>query len=213
MTFSTEWWWDYQSQIETQFGFSIIREDVASSLASRIPTKNVDMVNLVNDRNWTVVGAGINSKTVINDLNLIVADGALRACLERGLVPEIIVTDLDGYMADLIWAFDNGSNIIVHAHGDNIAQCHQYSKHIVPSSVTSTYPSESTECWGGFTDGDRALMMALSLGCKSVELVGFDFTRVGNYSGYYSPRKMEKLVWAEKIIKECMQRSNSVSLR
>ena len=212
MTFSTEWWWDYQSQIESQFGFSRIREDVASSLASRIPTKAVNMVDLVKDRSWTVVGAGIGA-TEIEDLNLIVADGALRACLERGLIPEIIVTDLDGYMADLIWAFDNGSNIIAHGHGDNIAQFHQYSKHIIPSCVTSTYPSESTECWGGFTDGDRALLMALSLGCKSVELVGFDFTRVGNYSGRYSPRKMEKLVWAEKIIKECMRRSSLISLR
>jgi uncharacterized Rossmann fold enzyme len=55
-------------------------------------------------------------------------------------------------------------------------------------------------------------MMALSLGCKSVQLIGFDFSKIGDYSGKYSPRKLEKLAWAEKIVTECMQRSNSVSL-
>ena len=90
------------------------------------------MVDLVKDRSWTVVGAGIGA-TEIEDLNLIVADGAMRACLERGLVPEIIVTDLDGYMDDLIGAFNNGSNIIAHGHGDNIAQFYHCLLYTSPS--------------------------------------------------------------------------------
>jgi len=208
-----EWWWPLQSEIETQFGFSRAREDVAARIASRIETKGVIIGDMIKGRDWTIVGAGIDSSIELDGLNLIVADGALRACLQRNLVPEIVVTDLDGYMPDLIQAFEQGSNIIVHSHGDNLASLYNYSKFIIPSCLTSTYPSNFTECWGGFTDGDRSLIMALLLECNSVELAGFDFTKIGDYSGRYSPRKMEKLVWAERIIKECMKRFSLVSWR
>ena len=211
MAFDIEWWWDFQDRIEDQFAFSRIREDVASRFASRIFTQEGDISDHVKDRDLVIVGAGINSFTDIPESDLLAADGALRACLERGTIPEFIVTDLDGYISDLIWASEHGSKVIVHSHGDNLAALYKYSSYIRPICVTSTYPSTGTSCWGGFTDGDRALMMALSLGCKSVQLIGFDFSKIGDYSGKYSPRKLEKLAWAEKIVTECMQRSNSVS--
>ena len=211
MAFDIEWWWDFQDRIEDQFGFSRIREDVASRFASRIFTQEGDISAHVKDRDLVIVGAGINSFTDIPESELLVADGALRACLERGIIPEFIVTDLDGYISDLIWASEHGSKVIVHSHGDNLAALYGYSSHIRSICVTSTYPSTGTSCWGGFTDGDRALMMALSLGCKSVQLIGFDFSRIGDYSGKYSPRKLEKLAWAKKIVTECIQRSSSVS--
>ncbi len=211
MAFDIEWWWNFQYRIELQFGFSRIREDVASRFASRIFTQKGDISNHIKGRDLVIVGAGINSFTDIPESDLLVADGALRACLERGTIPEFIVTDLDGYISDLIWASEHGSKVIMHSHGDNLAALYRYSSYIRPICVTSTYPSTGTSCWGGFTDGDRALMMALSLGCKSVQLIGFDFSRIGDYSGKYSPRKLEKLAWAKKIVTECMQRSSSVS--
>jgi len=211
LAFDIEWWWDFQDRIEDQFAFSRIREDVASRFASRIFTQEGDISDHVKDRDLVIVGAGINSFTDIPESDLLAADGALRACLERGTIPEFIVTDLDGYISDLIWASEHGSKVIVHSHGDNLAALYRYSSHIRPICVTSTHPSTGTSCWGGFTDGDRALMMALSLGCKSVQLIGFDFSKIGDYSGKYSPRKLEKLAWAKKIVTECMQRSNSVS--
>jgi len=211
LAFDIEWWWNFQDRIEVQFGFSRVREDVASRFASRIFTQEGDIFNHIKGRDLVIVGAGINSFTDIPESDLLVADGALRACLERGTIPEFIVTDLDGYISDLIWASEHGSKVIVHSHGDNLAALYRYSSYIRPICVTSTYPSTGTSCWGGFTDGDRALMMALSLGCKSVQLIGFDFSRIGDYSGKYSPRKLEKLAWAKKIVTECMQRSSSVS--
>ena len=211
MAFDIEWWWGFQDRISGQFGFSRTREDVASRLASRVFTPKGDISDRIKDRDLVIVGAGINSFTDIPESALVVADGALRACLERRIMPEFIVTDLDGYVSDVIWASEHGSKVIVHGHGDNLAALYQYSSHIRPICVTSTYPSAGTSCWGGFTDGDRALMMSLSLGCKSVQLVGFDFSRIGDYSGKYSPRKMEKLEWAKKVVTECMERSKSVS--
>ena len=51
----------------------------------------------------------------------------------------------------------------------------------------------------------------LILNCNSVKLVGFDFDKVGKYTGEYSSQKLEKLKWARKIINACMKRSQKVS--
>ena len=96
MTFDIEWWWSFQDSIDDQFGFSRIREDVASRFVSRIFTQEGDISVHVKDRDLVIVGAGINSFADIPESDLLVADGALRACLERGTIPEFIVTDLDG---------------------------------------------------------------------------------------------------------------------
>ena len=53
-------------------------------------------------------------------------------------------------------------------------------------------------------------MMCLSLDCKSVRLIGFDFDKIGLYSGNFSPKKLKKLKWARKIIEECGKRSNKI---
>ena len=40
MTFEIDWWWNYQDQINKQFLFSRIREDVAACLVSRLKFTN-----------------------------------------------------------------------------------------------------------------------------------------------------------------------------
>ena len=211
MTFDIDWWWKFQDQINTQFNFSRTREEVATRMLSHFNFSKSVISDYFRGRDFVLIGAAINQSSSIPNSSLIVADGALRACLQRNIIPELIISDLDGYIPDIIWATQNGSKIIVHAHGDNISRVHQYSAKLNPICMTSTYPSDSTFCWGGFTDGDRATMMSLSLGCASIKLLGFDFNKVGSFSGEYSPRKMEKLVWAQRIINECKRRSYRVS--
>ena len=211
MTFDTDWWGKFQNQINTQFNFSRTREEVATRMLSHFNFSKSAISDYFRGRDLVLIGAAINQSFSIPNSSLIVADGALRACLQRDIIPELIISDLDGYIPDIIWATQNGSKIIIHAHGDNISRVHQYSAKLNPICMTSTYPSDSTFCWGGFTDGDRATMMSLSLGCASIKLLGFDFNKVGSFSGEYSPRKMEKLVWAQRIIDECKRRSNRVS--
>jgi hypothetical protein len=41
-------------------------------------------------------------------------------------------------------------------------------------------------------------------------MVGFDYKIIGAYSGDYSPRKLEKLSWAKKIVEACRKRSNKI---
>jgi len=211
MTFDIDWWWDFQDQINTQFNFSRIREEVATRMVAHLDFLKTSISRYFKGRDLVLIGAAINHSLSIPNSSLIVADGALRACLEKDIIPELIISDLDGYLPDMLWATQNGSKIIIHAHGDNISRVHQYSDKLNPICMTSTYPSDSTFCWGGFTDGDRATMMSLSLGCASIKLLGFDFNKVGSFSGEYSPRKIEKLVWAQRIIDECKRRSNRVS--
>ena len=211
MTFDIDWWWDFQDQINTQFNFSRIREEVATRMVAHSDIVKTSISHYFRGRDLVLIGAAINQSLSIPNSSLIVADGALRACLEKDIIPELIISDLDGYLPDMLWATQNGSKIIIHAHGDNISRVHQYSDKLNPICMTSTYPSDSTFCWGGFTDGDRATMMSLSLGCASIKLLGFDFNKVGSFSGEYSPRKIEKLVWAQRIIDECKRRSNRVS--
>ncbi len=210
MTFDTGWWWKFQEEISVQFDFSKIREDVASRLVSDIKQNISSIRECIEKKDLILVGAGLQKGTSIPSSNVIVADGALRACLEQDILPSLIVTDLDGYIPDILWARKKGSKVIVHAHGDNIARVFQYLSDINPNCITTTYPSASSNCWGGFTDGDRALMMSLSLNCNSVKMIGFNYNIIGNYSGDYSPRKLEKLLWAQKIVEVCIERSNKI---
>ena len=210
MTFDIEWWWGFQEEISEQFDFSKDREEVAARLVSDTKQKISLIKERIEDKDLILLGAGLKKETIIPNKNVIVADGALRACLEQGITPSIVVTDLDGYIPDILYASEKGSEIVLHAHGDNMARVFQYILELGPNCITTTYPSTSSSCWGGFTDGDRALMMTLSLNCNTVKMIGFDYKIIGAYSGDYSPRKLEKLSWANKIVEACRKRSNKI---
>ena len=210
MTFDIEWWWSFQEEISEQFDFSKFREEAAARLVSNTK-QNISLIKeRIEGNNLILVGAGLKNDTKIPNKNIIVADGALRACLEQDITPSIVVTDLDGYIPDILHAREKGSEIVLHAHGDNIVRVFQYILEINPNCITTTYPSVTSNCWGGFTDGDRALMMSLSLNCNTVKMMGFDYKIIGDYSGDYSPRKLEKLFWAKKIVEACRKRSNKI---
>ena len=213
MSFSIDWWWPLQEEINTQFGFSKSREEVSSRLISRLYKPKGNLSSILSNKIVTIVGAGITAEEeFITDGIKIAADGAVSACLERNIIPEIIVTDLDGNLPEMVWANKKGSKIVVHAHGDNLSRLFEFSTEIQAISLTTTYPSSGTDCWGGFTDGDRSLMMSLSLGAKLVNLIGFNFDKVGSYSGDFSPRKIQKLSWAHKIVNECDERTGKVKI-
>ena len=160
----------------------------------------------------TIVGAGIDDDEKIPSGVLIAADGAVSACLERQLIPDIVVTDLDGNLLDIVSANESGSNIVLHGHGDNLSKLFEFYTRIKVISLTTTYPSDMSNCWGGFTDGDRALMMSLSQGVSLVNLVGFNFSKVGKYTGKYSPKKLQKLDWARRIVEKCQDQTGKVKI-
>ncbi|OIR22056.1 MAG: hypothetical protein BEU02_00410 [Marine Group III euryarchaeote CG-Epi5] len=212
MSFTIDWWWPLQEEINSQFGFSKSREEVSSRLISRLYKPRGNLSKLLSDNPVTIVGAGITDIDKIPQGVLIAADGAVSACLERNLIPDIIVTDLDGNLPEMVWANKKGSKMVVHAHGDNFSRLFEFSSEIQAISLTTTYPSPMTECWGGFTDGDRSLMMSLAMGSNLVSLVGFNFEKVGNYTGNFSPKKLQKLSWARKVVEMCQQKTGKVQI-
>ena len=104
MSFGIDWWWPLQEKINSQFGFSKSREKVSSRLISRLYQPRGNLSELLLNKVVTVVGAGIADNEAIPDNVVIAADGAVSACLERNLIPDIIVTDLDGNLPEMVWA-------------------------------------------------------------------------------------------------------------
>ena len=127
----------------------------------------------------------------------IAADGAAEVLLRRGIVPDILVTDLDGPFPAILQACQKGAIIVVHAHGDNLDALSRYVPRL--ENVVGTCqcrPPEGLYNFGGFTDGDRCVFLATELGASSIELVGFDFEDQS-----VTPRKRKKLAWAKRLIK------------
>ncbi len=212
MSFTIDWWWPMQDEINFQFGFVRSREEVSSRLISRLYKPEGNLSDILLNQEVTIVGAGIDDDEKIPSGVLIAADGAVSVCLERQLIPDIVVTDLDGNLLDIIFANESGSKIVLHGHGDNLSKLFEFYTRIKVISLTTTYPSDMSNCWGGFTDGDRALMMSLSQGVSLVNLVGFNFSKVGKYTGKYSPKKLQKLDWARRIVEKCQDQTGKVKI-
>jgi hypothetical protein len=132
----------------------------------------------------------------------IAANGATSYLLEKGVVPEVIVTDLDGKLEDLYRANSRGSIMVIHAHGDNIDKIRTHAsrfRRVVPTCQCR--PFDGLHNFGGFTDGDRAVFMAVHLGAREIVLYGMDFKGVGRYSfSGDTLRKRKKLKWGKKLI-------------
>ena len=131
----------------------------------------------------------------------IVAGSASARVLALGIVPDILVTDLDGDIGPQLEMSARGTVTLIHAHGDNMDLITRYAPEFRGPVVLTTQsePSNTVYDFGGFTDGDRAVCMARHFGSR-VRLLGFDFTapypKPGTDSGY----KARKLRWAEEII-------------
>jgi uncharacterized Rossmann fold enzyme len=123
--------------------------------------------------------AGLAGRKTLKKAVLIAADGAVKALLERNVVPNLCVTDLDGDKKTLIKASKLGCVMIVHAHGDNMAALHA----IVPKlagkklGTTQVESTKKIKNLGGFTDGDRAVHLAVKYKAKKIILFGMDFGR------------------------------------
>ncbi len=124
------------------------------------------------------------------------ADGATAVLLRHGIVPDIVVTDLDGPFPAILKANQMGSIVVVHAHGDNLDALNRYVSQLerIIGTVQCHAPPGLYN-FGGFTDGDRCVFLAKELGAASIKLVGFDFEDES-----VTPRKKRKLAWAKRLI-------------
>ena len=133
---------------------------------------------------------------------LISAGSATSVVMSKGIVPDIVVTDLDGDIQSQIEASKEGAITLIHAHGDNIDFIMQYSKEFTGKVILTTQskPDLVLYNFGGFTDGDRAVCLARHLGARKILLYGFDFDNPSSKIGSDPSVKKRKLQWAKRII-------------
>ena len=170
---------------------------------------------LLNAERVIVIGAAVEDDEIkiFNQPGdvFIAADGAVGA-VENYAQLACVVSDLDGGTY-LDIAASKGQTIVVHAHGDNLLQWQQtlalweqypsVPSLILSHQITTSVPGMHN--FGGFTDGDRALCLALSLGVvpEKIQLIGFSINRIGQWSGITDAgKKFKKLRWMERIVSE-----------
>jgi uncharacterized Rossmann fold enzyme len=129
---------------------------------------------------------------------VLAADGATAPCLSAGIVPDLVVTDLDGPVASEVTANARGALVVVHAHGDNIPALREWTPEFSGdlAGSWSGVPQPDLLDVGGFTDGERAAFLAEHCGATSVLLWGFDFVRVAETDPATRARKQAKLRFA-----------------
>lgn len=133
---------------------------------------------------------------------IIASGSAVGRVMALGIVPDVVVTDLDGDIDPQLEASSGGALTFIHAHGDNQDLVRMYAGLFKGPVVltTQSVPENTVLNFGGFTDGDRAVCIAQELGARRVLLEGFDFEHPNPKPGSDSAVKLRKLAWAERII-------------
>lgn len=209
MTMEFATWNPIYQKILDDFGFSreddersaIILSDLLSILSNTVSLSILRRV--IDGKNVLICG---NAPSLANDLDnfdlenyiIIAADGATEVLLDSGIVPDIIVTDLDGNVEKEISANKKGSIIVVHAHGDNIDKLKKYVPYLRDViGTTQSGPLYNVYNFGGFTDGDRCVYLAKEFYAANIELAGYDFDDLN-----VSDIKRKKLKWAKWLINQ-----------
>jgi 2-amino-4-hydroxy-6-hydroxymethyldihydropteridine diphosphokinase len=203
-------WEPIYERILEDFGFDREGDEEAALFLSRMLTeKNTaslsELKAVISGKPVLACGNAPKLRKELSEIDLsafviIAADGAAAILMDIGRVPEAICTDLDGNSeADIekeILACEQGSIVLIHAHGDNIDKLEKY----VPSfkrfiATTQAKPFDNVYNFGGFSDGDRCFFIAREFGAKKIKLAGFDFEDPD-----VNPIKKKKLKWAKKLM-------------
>jgi 2-amino-4-hydroxy-6-hydroxymethyldihydropteridine diphosphokinase len=213
-------WFSWYKEILEEFGFDREMDEKSAEMLRKLlkDRNNLSPDDIIIKREVIIFGAGPSLKRNIIGLkevdldrfSLICADGAVTALLEEEIIPDIVVTDLDGKIEDIIDSNRKGSIMVVHAHGNNMDNIKKY----VPVlenilGTTQSTPLENVYNFGGFTDGDRCLFLAVKLGAEKVFMAGMDFGKIiTRYSrpdipdqeGRADVIKEKKLEYAKKLV-------------
>ena len=209
--------------------FSILKElnysekkDKESALILDSILKKTDTIKkirkLIEGKTIFVIGSGPSLSIAIPKLKKleksikIAADSSLKPLVDNGIIPDIIVTDLDGNEDTIKKISKTKSIFVIHAHGDNIEKLQMVKKMKNCIGTTQTNPFNKVQNFGGFTDGDRGVFLASYFNAKKIILFGMDF---GNQIGKFSNTKKsdreiklkkleigrELLIWLSTITK------------
>jgi len=215
-------WLEKYAEIAKFMGYEIARDRRATKIfAEMLKARGIEpplneLRELLSGRPAMIFGAGPSLDDKLDGLlqvfpnfyekfTLIAADGATQALVERGRIPHIIVTDLDGDIGSLLFSAERGSLVVLHAHGDNMERVTRYIEEIISATkliigTTQVEPVPPLQNFGGFTDGDRGVFMAFNYGAAPMILVGMDFGKVvGKRSKPWLTRDVS--AWGDKLKK------------
>ena len=206
-------WKTQFKEIRKEFGYlekvDLISAKKLDSLLKRKNSKR-QFQNMIQGKTVFVIGAGPSLTKSLKyikkskDVTKIVADGAVRALLEKNIKPDILVTDLDGDLKSIKKIGKTRIPIIVHAHGDNYEKLEIVKKLKNVIGSTQTRKIGKIENFGGFTDGDRCVFLAEYFNASKIVLIGMDFgQKIGKYSKHRivdRKIKIKKLKFGKKIV-------------
>jgi hypothetical protein len=226
-------WWPWYEKIVAAFGYSTEDDRKAARLLGELLSGRTspltELQERIQSRNVIVFGAGPSLEKNLSMLltacledqfTFIVADGATTAFLQESVTPDVIVTDLDGRMDDIIRAGALGSAIVVHGHGDNMDALKEWIPKITENPSIRVFGTTQVEPYppivrnfGGFTDGDRAAFIAEEMKAGTIILAGMDLgTTIGKFSkaepssfqsqeqSKWLSNKKKKLVFAKELL-------------
>ena len=200
-------WKKWYSNILKEFEYDEKKDKEAAIILNSILKRsniNNEILNLIKNETVFVIGSGPSLSTAIPKLkNLkksikIAADSSVKPLVDNGIIPDIVITDLDGDENSLK-KIATKSIFVVHAHGDNINKLKFSKKFKKCIGTTQSKPFSKIQNFGGFTDGDRGVFLANHFGAKKIILFGMDFgERIGKYS---NTKKSERTIKLMKLNK------------
>ena len=201
-------WKKRYSDILKEFKYSE-KKDIESAiqLNSFLKKSNINekIIRLIEGKTVFVIGSGPSLLRAIPRLQnykksiKIAADSSLKILIENGVIPDIIITDLDGDESTLKKIAKTRSIFVVHAHGDNIEKLKLAKNFKNCIGTTQSNPFDKIQNFGGFTDGDRGVFLANHFKAKKIILFGMDFgKRIGKFSNTKKIEKKTKLMKLKK---------------
>ena len=196
-----EEWEPHYREILDYFGFDRASdEEAAELLAEILPRDDIrTLKDLISGKVVTVAGNAPTLKSELDRIEgvVIAADAASLTLFNEGITPAAIFTDLDGAEDPFITMNGAGTVIVVHAHGDNMPLLRRWVPKFKGPIVGTTQgsPLSHIHNFGGFTDGDRAVFAADTLGAERIVLIGFDLS-----DPTVDPMKRGKLLWARRLL-------------
>ncbi len=207
-------WKKKYHEILKELNYSEKKDKESSIVLNSILKKtniNKKIISLIKGETVFVIGSGPSLVSAIPKLKnykkivKIAADSSIKPLVANGIIPDIIVTDLDGDIKTLEKIGKTNSIFVVHAHGDNIEKLDFVKKFKNCIGTTQSTPFDKIKNYGGFTDGDRGVFLANHFQAKKIILLGMDFgDQIGKYSETKkSDRKikMMKLKKGESLLK------------
>lgn len=135
-------------------------------------------------------------------------EGGAGHLIALGVKPLYVTGDLDVELKTLDIILEATRIFLIHIHSDNIERVLAYGVRRRTTRVVYTSQIPTTTCTlplGGFTDGDRAVIIAMLAGAREIRILGYNF-KEPSYShksvALRDESKIVKLKLAAKMIEE-----------